>query len=55
MTHLEGTNDGKVGHADHLVVAITLDDGELAEHLAVVAEDLLHLQSIACEPRFNNV
>mmetsp|Transcript_41521 Transcript_41521/g.96930 ORF Transcript_41521/g.96930 Transcript_41521/m.96930 type:complete len:774 (+) Transcript_41521:686-3007(+) len=40
---LEGANNGEVGHADHLVVALTLNDRQLAHHLPLVAHRLLYL------------
>mmetsp|Transcript_36390 Transcript_36390/g.74689 ORF Transcript_36390/g.74689 Transcript_36390/m.74689 type:complete len:855 (+) Transcript_36390:63-2627(+) len=40
---LERADDGKVGHADHLVIAVTLDDGKRAELVPVIAEHALGL------------
>ena len=44
---LEGANDGEVSHAEHLMLALALNDRQLAHHLAIPVKDLFNLQEPA--------
>jgi hypothetical protein len=38
-----GADDGEVGHANHLVLALAFNDGELGDHVVIVTENLANL------------
>jgi hypothetical protein len=44
--YLVRTDNGKIGHADHLVFTLALENGELGNDVVVITKNFTNLQEV---------